>query len=52
MSPQDLDLCVTVYIAQPGGGDQQPWQFLAKHKAHYKKIECEHSRMANFGAQH
>jgi len=40
MSPQDLDLCVTVYIAQPGGGDQQPWQFLAKHKAHYKKIEC------------
>ena len=47
ISSQDLDLCVTVYIAWPGRVDQQPWQFLAKHKAHYKKIESEHSRMTN-----
>ena len=40
--PQDLDLCVTVYVAQPEGETQQPWQFLAKHKAHYKQIQSEH----------
>ena len=40
--PQDLDLCVTVYVAQPGEETQQPWQFLAKHKAHYKQIQSEH----------
>ena len=40
--PQDLDLCVTVYVAQPREETQQPWQFLAKHKAHYKQIQSEH----------
>ena len=39
---QDFDLCVTVFVAQPD--ESQPWQFLAKHRAHYKQIEGESAR--------
>ena len=31
-------MCVSVYMAQPSD-QQQPWQFFARHRAHYKKIE-------------
>ena len=31
-------MCVSVYTAHPDS-DDQPWQFFARHRAHYKKIE-------------
>ena len=31
-------MCVSVYISRPSD-DNQPWQFFARHRAHYKKIE-------------
>ena len=37
---QDIDLCVTVYVARPES-EEQPWEFLAKHRAHYKQIVGE-----------
>ena len=37
---QDLDLCVTVYVAQPED-TENPWEFLAKHRSHYKIINGE-----------
>ena len=35
---QDIDRCVSVYTAQPDD-EHQPWQFFARHRAHYKAIE-------------
>lgn len=34
---QDLDRCVTVFKAQEDDSDQ-PWVYIGKQRAHYKKI--------------
>ena len=34
---QDLDRCVTVFKAQENDSDQ-PWVYIGKQRAHYKKI--------------
>ena len=35
---QDLDKCVSVYAACPDDA-QKHWNFLAKYRSHFKKIE-------------
>jgi hypothetical protein len=41
---QDLDKCVSVYVAKPTD-TQKPWHFLAKYRSHFKKIEGQPVRL-------
>ena len=44
---QDLDNCVTVFVSD-SENKEQLWQFLARHRAHYKTIEGKQNAHKNF----